>query len=123
MERAREDDPELEELRGVMAEWLQLFGLNSEMTAKAAVHEAEQRRVHEDTGHPLPGYRHPGLRDALLAVAGIRGAVDTGRLGKWLRAKKGRIVTVTHLDKPIRVRLEPHGVTDGSARWRLALAQ
>ena len=32
------------------------------------------------------------LREALLAVAGASGAINTVRLGKWLHANKGRLI-------------------------------
>jgi hypothetical protein len=72
MERARDDDPELNELREVMAQWNLHVGLNVDGSAKALVQDAERRRYDEDTGRPLPDYANPELRDALLAIAGIR---------------------------------------------------
>ena len=35
---------------------------------------------------------NPDFREALLVVAGIRGAIDSDRLGKWLRNNKDRVV-------------------------------
>jgi len=37
-------------------------------------------------------YRHPDLREALLAVAGKGGAINGGSLGKWLGNNVDRIV-------------------------------
>ena len=36
--------------------------------------------------------KHPDFREVLLPVAGSHGAIDSGRLGKWLRSQKGKIV-------------------------------
>src|SRR5262249_39337580 len=51
------------------------------------------------------------FRDALLRIAGERNAIDTDRLGKWLRRYKGRIVASRRF-----VNVAP-GST--AARWQL----
>ena len=71
-------------------------------------------------GSELQDYANPDLRDTLMAVAGNRGAIDASRFGKWLRGKKGRVVTLPIHEERRRVRFEAHGLTDGAARWRLA---
>lgn len=119
MERARADDPELEELRDVMTEWADRFGRHTEVTAKAVAKEAERRGADDETGCLLPEFANPGLRDALLVVAAGRGGIDTARLGRWLRARKGHIVAIRHHGSIIRVCFETRGETDGSARWQL----
>ena len=47
-----------------------------------------------DTGRQLQDYANPELRDTLSAIAGGRGGIDTARFGKWLRSRKGRIVSI-----------------------------
>ncbi len=37
-------------------------------------------------------WQYPAFRDAVLAVATIRGRVDGRRFGQWLSQQKGRIV-------------------------------
>jgi putative DNA primase/helicase len=116
MEQAREEDPELGELREIMMQWRLNIGLDAEVTTKAFTQLGDQRLIDEVTGRPA-SYAHPELRDLLLAVAGTRGGIDNGRFGKWLRARKGRVVT---LETQKKVRFEARGMTGGVARWRLS---
>lgn len=59
-------------------------------------------------GHAL---QHVEFREALLAVAGMSGAVNTQRLGKWLRGNAGKIADGMHIEAgPTR---------DGSRQWEL----
>lgn len=51
------------------------------------------------------------FREALLAVAGERGAVNTRRLGLWLRSVRGKIVS--------GMKIESGGTVKGIATWRL----
>jgi putative DNA primase/helicase len=120
MEGAREDDPELSELLDVMAQWQQHIGLNTDSPAKAIIHLADLHKHDDETGRQLPDYANPDLRDTLLAVAHGRIGIDAGRFGKWLRSKKGRVVSLQlpH-DQRARVRFEARGLTQGVARWRL----
>jgi len=86
---ARDDDPELTELREVLALWDEAFG-SDRKTAKEvadAIHLKEPTQMGEPTD-----YRHPELRDALLRLVGERGEVNTKRLGRWLLSREGRIV-------------------------------
>jgi hypothetical protein len=120
MDGARDDDPELGELRDVMTQWQQHIGLNIETPAKALIHLADLHKHDDDTGRHLPDYANPDLRDTLLAVARGRVGVDAGRFGKWLRSKRDRVVSLQlpH-DQQARVRFEARGLTQGVARWRL----
>ena len=38
-------------------------------------------------------FSHPDFREVLLTVAGDGGAINSRRLGKWLGANQGRIVS------------------------------
>lgn len=118
MERAREDDPELSALRAVMAQWSLQIGLNVEATAKAFIQKAEIHKMDAETGRQLPEYVNPELRDILLGIAPGRQGIDSTKFGYWLRAKKGRITT---MPEKVRVRFEAAGVTNGLARWKLAI--
>ena len=120
MERAREDDPELSALRSVMAQWICHVGLNVESTGKALIQCAETRKHDDETGRPLPEYANPDLRDTLMSVAAGRQGIDSSRLGKWMKARKRRIVTMTVRDgQRERVRFDAAGTTEGSTRWKL----
>jgi len=120
MDGARDDDPELGELRDVMTQWQQHIGLNTDSPAKAIIHLADLHKHDDETGRQLPDYANPDLRDTLLAVAHGRIGIDAGRFGKWLRSKKGRVVSLQLPHDPrARVRFEARGLTQGVARWRL----
>ena len=80
MERARDDDPDLAELRDVMQAWRET--VDGFRTVKQVRELAEG----------APG---GSLSQALLTIAGGRHAIDTNTLGKWLRAK-----TRTHRHDP-----------------------
>lgn len=43
-----------------------------------------------DTGNRE--YRYPELRDAVLAVATVRGGTNARTFGFWMRGNKGRVV-------------------------------
>ena len=120
MEQARDDDPELGELRDVMVQWMQHIGLNVESTAKALVRIADLKQRDDDTGRQLQDYANPELRDSLSAVAGGRGGIDTARFGRWLRSRKGRIVSIGTKNS-MRVRFRTGGLSEGAARWKLEL--
>ncbi len=89
MELAREDDPELTEMREVLTLWQQHVGADGR-TARDIAEEAS-RRLASQIGEPTD-FAAPELRDALLRIAGDRGTISTRRLGKWLMDHEGRIV-------------------------------
>ena len=95
MEQAREDDPELSDLREVMAAWDRAFGGLS-MTLRAAGGSCE----------------HPELFDVLTRISRGRNGPDTVRMGHWFAKNKGRIVGTQ--------RFEIAGMTNGIKTWTLA---
>jgi putative DNA primase/helicase len=120
MEAARADDPELTELRDIMGLWHRHIGMGVEAPAKNLTKIAELR-VTDDTGRQLHEYTHPELHDALMAVAAGRNGVDGTKFGRWLGARKGRVVSLkVRGDVVERVRFEPAGATGGVSRWRLS---
>lgn len=102
MERARETDPRLDEKRAVMAAWAAVIG-QEKITA---------RKVSEwASGEGLASASGQNLRDALLAIAGVRDEIDTKRLGNWLRANKGARLEGSAF--------EDAGKANGQVVWRL----
>jgi len=81
MEAARDDDPDLANLRELMSCWDGAFSSDPVIT-RIAVADL-----------------FPGLQDALRSVAGIRGGVDNIRLGRWLLNHEGRIVNLDRTPK------------------------
>ena len=122
MEEAREDDPELSDLRMVVTAWHDAFGTDP-ITVRKAI-ETATALVGQADGHgDVPTYgatvvpAHPELKDALIQVGGIRGAIDGIRLGRWMRDHDGRIVSTPLL--PQGIRFVKDGKTDGCVRWKL----
>lgn len=95
MEEVRGSDPRRSELRSVMSQWDSTIGprpvTSAEIIAAATAHLE--------------------FREALLAVAGAGGAINTARLGVWLRRIKGRIAD--------GLRIEAATMSGGINRWEL----
>lgn len=108
MEAVRDGDPVLAAVRAVIAGWSEAIG-DDEVTVKAAITRANSTTAW--TQRHGSADEHPEFRDALLAVAGVRDAVDPGRLGRWLRSKRNKVVAGHQFVSP--------GETGGVARWRL----
>lgn len=89
MEKARDEDPELDEIRELMCAWQQVMGEQAHPVRDVA-DIADKRE--EAYGGGSGDYVHRELRDVLLRIAGERGVITTKRLGYWLRGKEGRIV-------------------------------
>lgn len=95
IERVRENDPRRSELLAVLVHWGAAFGPRRVTTAQLIGHASQ----------------HAEFREALLAVAGVAGSVNTQRLGKWLRANAGKIADGAHIEAaPMR---------DGNRQWLL----
>ena len=88
MEKAREEDPELEELREVMSTWKRDLGSDS-YTVRDLADKADQRD--DGYGSSQGDYVRPDLRDVLLRIGSERGCISTKRLGYWLKGRAGRI--------------------------------
>jgi putative DNA primase/helicase len=107
METAREDDPELTDLREILTLWTQTFGEEGR-TAREAADEASSRKQ-TVMGEPTE-FSSPELRDALLRVAGDKGNINTKKLGEWLKNQAGRIVDGVRIVKAAKV-------SGGVIRW------
>src|SRR5258708_2584758 len=95
MESIREEDPELLVFSAVMAELKKLLDENGGQMTAGEIKDAADVRLssNDDSNHyGSARYRHPELRQILLDVARLRGEIDTGRLGGFLKRFKGRIV-------------------------------
>ena len=112
MRAARDDDPELNELREVIEAWRGAFGSTPTICRDVLRAATEKVAKPDDNPYaPLTESRFPGLHDVLMRVAGVRGAPDPARLGRWLLSREGRMVGVE--------RFKRDGTTAGSARWKL----
>jgi hypothetical protein len=95
VEAVRANDPKRADLLTVMEQWAQHVGPDS-VTLRQAVAAA----IMQDD-----------FREALTAVAGVGGAINSKRLGKWLRANVGKIVNC--------MSFAAVGTRQGVALWQL----
>ncbi|MBL6081584.1 hypothetical protein JMJ56_26695 [Belnapia sp. T18] len=109
MEGVRESDPKLDALLAVLEQWEEVIGRNT-VSVRDVIDRATQQVTALGMGYRTE-FRYPDFREALLAVAGEGGAVNSKRLGKWLASNQDRVVQSHRL---IRV-----GVSGGIARWRI----
>jgi putative DNA primase/helicase len=90
MESAREDDPELSELRQVILAWSEIIPDGYEFTAKKLIEKAEERHLNEY--NEKGDFINSSFRDALMLAGGDRGILNSRKLGNWLARKAGRMV-------------------------------
>lgn len=113
MEQAREMDPRLDALTAVMSQWRAAIGTQP-VSVREIIDHATRQRTPAALGAlsmGRPEFVHPEFRDALLAVAGEGGVVNSRRLGKWLAANKDRLVG--------DARIIQGGLNMGIMRWRV----
>jgi putative DNA primase/helicase len=101
MEHVRREDPRLSALSSVLEQW------------ETAIGSAPEAKPHStlqvvSIANTMPGF--PEFREALLSVAGERGAISVARLGNWLGRVKDREVAGRRFCKT---------VVDGTSRWQL----
>jgi putative DNA primase/helicase len=109
MEGVRDSDPKLDALLAVLEQWENVIG-----TSRVSVRDVIDTATKQLTAlnmYARPEFRYPDFREALLAVAGEGGAINSKRLGKWLASNQDRVVQGHRL---IRA-----GVSGGIARWRM----
>jgi hypothetical protein len=99
MAAVRAADPRRQEIVAIMAQWNEYLG-DARMTINEVISAAIVA---------------PEFREALLAVAGERGAINGMRLGKWLGRNKGRILDGCSFESASQRK--------GVATWRLDGAQ
>ena len=122
MEEAREDDPELTELREVMVAWHDAFA-SEPRTIRRAIEAVTTPVAQADENGDVPQYGgktalpHADLRDVFMRLSGGRGTLDTTRIGKWMVAYEGRIVSIAGLSSGLKFMRD--GKTEGCVRWKL----
>lgn len=97
-EQARDGDPELTALREFLTTWREAIG-GETLALRGAIEIATSRTADPDG---IGSYRWPDFREALLAIAGFKGSIDSRRLGKWMDGHEGRIVDGLRLRKGTR---------------------
>ncbi|TCH99195.1 hypothetical protein EJV46_07970 [Roseococcus sp. SYP-B2431] len=112
MESVRDQDPRLEALTTLIAQWQVHLG-STFVTVREIIECASEQR----TG-PLVSpsksrlvFIRPDFREALLVVAGENGAINSKRLGRWIGAHQGRVVS--------GLRIARATMLGGNQRWKL----
>jgi hypothetical protein len=97
----REDDPKLSALLTILLQWKEALGTNSAHTMREVINVAISRS---------------DFHNALLAVGASRSGnlVSNERLGRWLKANEGKIVSGLSIVRA--------GGRDGYPLWKLTRA-
>ena len=91
MEDAREDDPELGELRELLDAWRNEFGIDLAPTVGEIIGMIGERFPDEADG-AAGAHKFPRMRELLTRTCTMRNGVDSMRMSNLFRAKEGRIV-------------------------------
>ena len=91
MEQAREDDPELGELRELLDAWRNEFGIDLAPTVGEIIGMIGERFPDEADG-AAGAHKFPRMRELLTRTCTMRNGVDSMRMSNLFRAKEGRIV-------------------------------
>lgn len=91
MEIIRAEDPRLEAATAVVTQWSEALG-TKRAGVRALIDAATEQRTALGSIVPRHEFIRPDLREALLAVAGEGGVINSRRLSKWIGAHEGRIV-------------------------------
>jgi hypothetical protein len=119
MDRMRKIDPALRDLRMVVHAWRAGFGLTA-VTARWVIDAAEETVTVGHSDEHKTSFDRPHLRDALMAVAGRGGRLDSRALGAWLTKQTDRVVDLS--DDPQRPEpfvIEAAGDRQGVTLWKL----
>ena len=120
MEAAREDDPELAELKQVIGAWHWHYADTKQTVRNLAEQALESRQDEFGELRPL----RPELRDVLVQIAGERNSINTRRLGRWLLRHEGRIVLIeTSTGRKSNLKLRRAGSVSGNAIWQVQAAK
>jgi hypothetical protein len=113
MAEARELDPRLNALVNVVTQWHAVLG-GAAVSVRELIEQTMRQSVAPGADSPAAsrlGFAHPDFRDAVLAVAGEDGVVNSRRLGKWLAAHQNRVVQGRCIVR--------QGLNTGVMQWRL----
>jgi putative DNA primase/helicase len=90
MDELRKADPRLDDITAVIAQWRLVIG-DARVTVAEVIGQATEMRLNAYDGGK-PEFVRPDFREALLAIAGQGGHVNSRKLGRWLGASQKRIV-------------------------------
>jgi len=110
MAEVRASDPTTAQLRQVAAAWREAF--NSEGVTVAMVIKKSMEQARASNYEGSMEFVNDDLHEALIAVAGRGGSINSRALGAWLSGFKDRVTDGQ--------RFENRGLRDGVAVWALA---
>lgn len=111
MESIRSEDPKLKDLVAVMEQWGEVIKEDAAVKTRDIIERATRQQTDSFGRHTFVA---PDFREALLAVAGVGGAINGQRLGIWLNAHKDRIADGR--------RIIQSGTSAKTADWKLIKA-
>lgn len=91
MEAIRADDPRLEAAIAVVTQWWEVLGTDR-VSVRNLIDKATEQRTALNSLQSKLEFIRPDFREALLAVAGDGGVINSRRLSKWIGAHEARIV-------------------------------
>ncbi|WP_052120223.1 CHC2 zinc finger domain-containing protein [Inquilinus limosus] len=86
MEKARDEDPQLMEIKEVFGQWRDCLQLGARYTPRAIIHEATN--VFNESGT----LARPDFSEAIMKIAANGRQVSSKSLGRWLMRHQGRVV-------------------------------
>lgn len=92
IERAKAQDPELEGRASVLYHWHSVIG-GKPVTVSEVIESAIEQNLNFALETDGKRFAHDAFREALLAVAGNAGNIDSRRLGNWLARFRDRIAS------------------------------
>lgn len=91
MEAVRSQDPQLDVLTAVLAQWWQVIG-SGRVSSQDIIEHATQTKVPIGFSfNSRPEFVHPSFREVLLQVAGDGGLINSRRLSRWITRQENRI--------------------------------
>lgn len=91
MEEIRADDPKIEAVTAVVTQWWEACRTDR-VGVRALIEKAAEQRTAPNSAVARQEFVRPDFREALLAVAGEGGVINSRRLSKWIGAHEARVV-------------------------------
>jgi hypothetical protein len=111
MDQLRKADPKRNAHAAVVEQWAKILG-DRRVSTRDIITAATQPPYGKSSSDVFGDDCHEEFREALLVVAGERGAINSRRLGTWLGAVKGKIVDGK--------KIVAAAMLDGNNRWQLS---
>ena len=93
LEAAREDDPDLSDLRDLLSAWVEEFGDIGAFTCSEIVDKMGEKEANPDDdgreGPPI--WKHPRMREIIIRISNGKTMGDTRRLGNSFKDREGRV--------------------------------